>query len=224
MKQIFIAVTFTFISYLSYCQSNVDTLFLDSKKEEVKKKKCIYYRVLTKVNDSLYNFQDYWIEGVLDLTGNFSSINPNVRQGKFTSYHKNGTVETITYYKNNNAIGLSQLFNDTGQLELEYISNIDSLDNADAYNNAFEDFLKHVLKYIDYPERAAKTGKQGIVFLSFYINDFGQMERLTIYKSVDQDLDNEAIRVVKSFNKWPIPIYKGNRTWIRCSFPVAFQL
>lgn len=61
---------------------------------------------------------------------------------------------------------------------------------------------KYIEENLKYPENAKKDSLSRRVLVQFVINEEGKVENVKIARSVDQTLDKEAIRVVKSMPKW----------------------
>jgi protein TonB len=66
-----------------------------------------------------------------------------------------------------------------------------------------------------YPERAHENNIQGKVFVRFCVTSKGNIEQVSIYKSVDPELDAEALRVVSTLPPFkpgkqsgiPVPVW-----------------
>jgi len=86
---------------------------------------------------------------------------------------------------------------------------------------ALQKFLSSSVKY---PRIATENGIQGKVFVNFVVDRSGSISNVKIIRGVDQSLDQEAMRVVKSMPKW-IP-GKQNGEAVRVSFtvPINFVL
>lgn len=73
--------------------------------------------------------------------------------------------------------------------------------------------LKVFLTYIDgqlkYPEQALKDSVQGYVIVRFKVNKKGQTEDFKISKSLGEEFDNEAIRVIRNYRNWQPATYNG---------------
>lgn len=83
---------------------------------------------------------------------------------------------------------------------------------------------KWVYQYLRYPQEAVEQGIQGRVNVTFMIEKDGKVSDVTVTKGVDELLDAEAIRVIKSSPKWT-PAKKGGvtvRSYI--TIPVDFIL
>ncbi len=83
---------------------------------------------------------------------------------------------------------------------------------------------KWVYPYLKYPQGALDSGISGRVTLEFIVNKNGVVENVTVVKSVSDDLDDEAVRVVSASPKWKPAKYKGEDVSVRISIPVEFKL
>ncbi len=79
-------------------------------------------------------------------------------------------------------------------------------------------------KNINYPEICREQGVQGRVIVRFVVNRDGSIVDVTVVRSPDKHLSDEAVRVVKKMPKWK-PARQGNKA-VRSSFnlPVMFRL
>lgn len=78
------------IAFTCLAQST-DTIYFNKKWEAIpKKKKYEYFRIMKKVNDSLYTVMDYFKEGQLQMTGAFKSAKQDEEIGEFIWYSKEG--------------------------------------------------------------------------------------------------------------------------------------
>lgn len=78
-------------------------------------------------------------------------------------------------------------------------------------------------KSIKYPPSALENKIEGRVIVQFVVGKDGKVSKVEIVRSVDKDLDNEAIRVVKTLPNF-IP-GKNNGVAVSCKFtlPVRFK-
>jgi protein TonB len=75
-----------------------------------------------------------------------------------------------------------------------------------------------------YPEIAAENGVSGVVTVQFIINKQGYVDKVTVLRSVDPALDNEAIRVVKSSPRWTPGDQRGKPASVMMTIPIRFIL
>lgn len=82
---------------------------------------------------------------------------------------------------------------------------------------------EHLLSHLRYPEQELSIGKGGKVYLSFVVEKDGSVTNVEVVRGVTDNLDREAIRLVRSFPKW-IPAenaYGKCRT--RIGLPINFE-
>jgi periplasmic protein TonB len=83
---------------------------------------------------------------------------------------------------------------------------------------------KYIAENIRYPEIAKENGIQGRVFVQFVVNKKGIVEAIKVVRGVDQSLDKEAIRVIKSLPKWKPGQQRGKPVKVSFTVPINFQL
>ena len=86
------------------------------------------------------------------------------------------------------------------------------------------ELMKFLQQNIKYPKEAQEQGKQGRVIVQFVVNKDGSICEDTIIRSVDPQLDAEAIRVIRSMPNWTPGKQKGEPVRVRFTIPVTFRL
>ena len=81
-----------------------------------------------------------------------------------------------------------------------------------------------VYKYLRYPERAIQQKIQGQVLVGFVIEKDGSVTNVTVEHSLDEQLDDEAVRVISVSPKWIPGQIKGEKVRTRMVIPVEFRL
>ena len=84
--------------------------------------------------------------------------------------------------------------------------------------------FKFLQMNVCYPEAAQKNKTEGRVIVRFVIDKEGNVMEPKIEKSVSPDLDNEALRVVKSMPKWRPGMVKGKPVAVQFHLPIQFRL
>jgi protein TonB len=82
-------------------------------------------------------------------------------------------------------------------------------------SGGWPDLYKHIAQNTIYPKRAQENNIQGKVFVRFCVTSKGNIDKISIYRGIDPDLDAEAIRVVKTFPEFkpgkqsgrPVPVW-----------------
>ena len=84
--------------------------------------------------------------------------------------------------------------------------------------------MKYLAANIKYPASAVKAKKQGRVIVAFVIQKDGSVTNARIVKSVDPELDAEALRIVKAMPNWTPGTQDGKPVNVRYTIPVVFSL
>ena len=84
--------------------------------------------------------------------------------------------------------------------------------------------LKYLSSHINYPPMAAEKNVQGKVILQFVVEKDGRVGEVNVARSVDKDLDKEAVRVVKSLPKFTPGRQNGQAVRVWYTLPVQFKL
>lgn len=83
--------------------------------------------------------------------------------------------------------------------------------------------VKFLSKNIKYPAKYKKDKVNGRVFVSFVIDKTGKVTQPKIVKSLNEDCDKEALRVISMMPNW-IPGEKdGNKVNVQFGLPVNFE-
>jgi TonB family C-terminal domain len=88
-------------------------------------------------------------------------------------------------------------------------------------NDALNQYLNENIKY---PADAAKNSIQGRVICRFVVSDNGSITDIEVVRSVDSDLDKEAVRVIQSMPKWTPGTQRGQAVNVRYTLPINFRL
>ena len=84
--------------------------------------------------------------------------------------------------------------------------------------------VKYIDSHIQYPANATKNQVQGRVIVKFVVKRTGEVGTVTVVRSVDKDLDEEAVRVVKSLPKFTPGRMNGQAVSVWYTLPVIFNL
>ena len=84
--------------------------------------------------------------------------------------------------------------------------------------------MEYLQKELRYPESAKEKGIQGRVTVQFIIDKEGNVTNSKVIRSVDKDMDTEAIRLVKAMPKWKPGMQKGKAVAVKYTVPVVFRL
>lgn len=153
----------------------------------------------------------------------------NKQNGKDSRYYKTGQVEMVGTYNNGKKAGDFMAYYPSGKLSGkakyadDYQISCTCYNEDGSVNPEITDFIKDsefpggdrawlafINKHIRYPNSAVRKLAQGVVVVQFIINEEGKISDAAVIKSVDSDIDAEAVRIIyKSSGKWPPAIYGG---------------
>ena len=105
--------------------------------------------------------------------------------------------------------------------EEEILTFVDDMPEFPGGENALLSFLGSNVRY---PVIAQENGIQGRVYVSFVIDETGNINDVSIIRGVDVSLDNEAIRVVRLMPKWKPGKQGGKAVKVRYNVPIFFDL
>ena len=87
------------------------------------------------------------------------------------------------------------------------------------------EFSKYVAQNVVYPESCRQSKIEGRVMLEFTVTETGKVGDIRILRSVNSDLDREAVRVVAQSPIWtPGRDENGKVVSVKYTFPVIFKL
>ncbi|MDR2918831.1 MAG: energy transducer TonB [Tannerella sp.] len=97
-------------------------------------------------------------------------------------------------------------------------------DKFPMYPDGVQGLVNHVSTHMTYPRNAYLNGVQGRVILNFVVEKDGTIGDIEILQSAGSELDEEAIRVVRSTGIW-VPGYKNEKpVKVKYTFPFNFKI
>jgi protein TonB len=84
--------------------------------------------------------------------------------------------------------------------------------------------MKWISEHIEYPEVAKENNVQGRVIIRFCVTSKGGVDMVNVYKSIDPELDAEAVRVVKTLPAFKPGKQGGRAVPVWYVVPINFQL
>ena len=86
----------------------------------------------------------------------------------------------------------------------------------DAYN-------AYIVKTLKYPPAARRMGLEGRVFVQFIINKKGELLNPIVIRGISDEIDQEAIRVIKNGPKWKPGKQRGRPVTVQVVIPITFK-
>ncbi len=87
-----------------------------------------------------------------------------------------------------------------------------------------EALLKYLGKNIKYPAIAKDAGIQGTVYVTFVVDEKGDVKDVKVLRSIGGGTDEEAIRVVESMPRWKPGKQRGKAVKVQYNLPIRFTL
>lgn len=110
--------------------------------------------------------------------------------------------------------------NETIQLDKIYTK----VDKMPSYKGGDKELVKFIVKNVTYPDSSKLNNIYGTVLISFIVNSDGKLSDYNIEKSVNKELDNEALRVLMLMPEWFPGHEKGNAVKVKMQLPIEFRL
>lgn len=100
----------------------------------------------------------------------------------------------------------------------------DVVENMPSFPGNQTAMMKYIADNLRYPAKAEDAGIQGRVIISMIIEKDGSISNPSITRSVNPDLDAEAIRIISNMPKWNPGTQRGEKVRVRYTVPVMFRL
>ncbi len=85
--------------------------------------------------------------------------------------------------------------------------------------------LKFIGKSIRYPEAAKAAGIEGMVVIQFSIDATGKLSNFELLRSVSEEIDAEAIRIIKlTAGKWTPGKQNGRAVPVKYTIPIVYKI
>ena len=92
------------------------------------------------------------------------------------------------------------------------------------YPGGESELMSYIAKNLKYPVIAQENGIQGKVILRFVVSKSGQVDKIEVVRSLDPACDKEAVRVVKTLQRWIPGKQNGVNVSVYYTLPIAFKL
>lgn len=99
-----------------------------------------------------------------------------------------------------------------------------SIEQMPRYPGGEAALMKYIESHINYPPMAAMNNVQGRVILQFVVERTGSIGEVKVVRSVDKDLDREAVRLVKTLPEFEPGRHNGKAVRVWYTLPVTFKL
>lgn len=98
------------------------------------------------------------------------------------------------------------------------------VEKAPEFPGGLEALNRFLVRNIKYPLLAQENGIQGRVVCQFVVNTDGSIVDIEVVRGVEESLDKEAIRVIKSMPKWVPGRHGGKAVRVKFTQNIRFKL
>lgn len=245
-----LAATLWVLPYTSLSQAykNEKVLYLDDDGHPAKEKRATILHQIIQFNDTLWEHNFYHQHGHRISSFRSSDANGNVLNGRFVSYSYNGIIDTFGNYKSGKRDGQWSIYTLTGRLlghlmykegdllwskdTLQMKRYMDSLralpkiDTESSFPGGAAGWLRYLNKNLRYPDDAVNKRIEGQVIVGFVVDTVGRIAETSVWlsRSVEFDLDEEAIRIILNSPAWNPASRNGRLIDAYKRQPVIFKL
>ncbi|MGM9476291.1 energy transducer TonB [Pedobacter sp. GSP4] len=167
----------------------------------------------------------------------------NLLNGLYVSYWPNSSVFEQKTYVDDKEVGERKLFYENGKLAVKEVfdDNGKLIDSAyldqdgqvtssnklivlPQYPGGMQKMYALIAKELKYPKEALNANAQGKVFLSFIVEESGEISHVALILAPHPSLGEEAVRVLKYMPDWIPGTVLGRPTAMKFNINVAFTL
>lgn len=203
-----------------------------------------FYRVLFRDHVDTNRVQEftYYKTGQLKSEKQFSNYKDKKLDGNDLWYDANGQLRGERKYKNGKIDGVFKTYWKDGKVKRHDLFKNDTLIQGSCYDskgkkvdyydyfisasfpNGKTAMMKFLVQELRYPENAIMYNVEGKVFIRFVVEKNGSITQIEVNRSVDEELDAEALRIVKKMPKWIPGRIDGEIVRMTFDLPVNFKL
>jgi len=163
--------------------------------------------------------------------------------GKFTENWPNQQIQQEGTYENGRKIGEWKLYYSNAKLagketydvygkkgQAEYFhkdgqqAKYENLFAPPSYKGGIQEFYRYLSDVMKYPKQSAKEGIEGTVMVRFTVKKNGGVEDVEAVKTPNDELADEAIRVVQMSSDWIPGKNFGEAVNVKYNIPIKFSL
>lgn len=230
-----------FFTFLTITKGQ-DTTYISHGGLKVEKKVAKQYFVIHKSNQ-YFRKDSYSVDNLLKSSVHYLDEEKKIMNGKAVYYYSSGKTSSEGYYNNNKRDSVWLFYYENGSLsakirfqEGEIIDIYKSVsedgkkldgfpnDRKPAFPGGTDALINYLSKEIKFPRKSRKKGIEGKVVVGFTIDKSGSIKECHIAKSVNEELDLEALRVVTKMPKWIPGIQFNRHVNVKYLIPINFKL
>src|SRR5690606_8539785 len=227
-----ICIVVSIFSFTETMAQASDTVYYNAKWEKTDRENKHFYRVIHR-EDKKIRVEDYYPNGVKQMDGWYSSLEPDIRDGEFTWWHEVGKKHRWMISDNDERTKITE-WDSNGKItrEQEKVKTVNhqngersyemkALERAPVFNRGKSTFSDYVNEHFSYP--AGSQHASGKVIVQFVVDKCGKTKDVKIVKGVNEVLDKAALDFIKSLPRWTPGVQDGKNIEIKMQLPVSFN-
>lgn len=182
---------------------------------------------------------EWYPNGQLKLEMNYHY---NQWDGPYTSWYENGQINSSRKYQKNTVVDTLKVYYETGGLRRLEVYREGKMVLGEVYDEGgkavgfipmevmpkFPGGEKIMLKWIAanmrYPKTTRKAKAEGLVIISFVVDEQGRIGEAELIKGIHPDADAEGLRVINAMPTWKPGLLEGKPVPVRYTLPLRFAL
>lgn len=224
-------VILLFLGSQQFVAAQVRRQYLDPQYQQVKDSTVAkFIRTIELQADSLYHVRDIYRKGQLAMEGTFVDKDCAIQQGYFTYYFENGIKESEGNYKRGSKVGYWKRWDFKGNPKPdrfypdEYKQRQNRTTKGASFPGGTAALQRFLTDSLAYPDEAFDRQIEGIVYVTFIIDQEGDVRNAEISHGVHYLLDDEALRIVGNMPTWSPASRNGMPVESSFIMPVTFDL
>lgn len=157
----------------------------------------------------------YHPDGSVFLEENFQE---GKRHGELKKYYPNGQIRRLEQYENDE-MKKGKCFDSNGK-KVKYFP----MEQMPEFKGGLDALYKYISKNVMYPTHLREKGIHGKVIVKFVVWKDGTIKNVEISKGHHPDLNEEAMRVVRSMPNWEPGRQEGEPVNVYFHLPISFNL
>lgn len=221
------------LAFIYSFAQRTDTIWYNNKWEKTEDTKARhYFRTTEKVASDHYVVNDFYETRAKQMEGNYYSLNPEIKHGKFKYWFRNGQVQMEATFVKNEAVKMKQL-NEQGDIVNEWelievsrlvngklITELVSIERSPKFpggEQALETYISENLRHISSKDSTEK------MFVKFKVKPDGSVSEVQALGSSDPLLNREIENIVKRMPKWDPGRQDGKAVAVSLSLPISLN-
>lgn len=97
-------------------------------------------------------------------------------------------------------------------------------DQMPEFPGGMEEMMQYMIQSIKYPKELQESGVSGKVFVQFVVDSEGKVRQVEVLKSLHEQLDAEAVKVISGMPDWTPGKKDGKNVNVELVLPIAYTL